>query len=148
MRRLTLILAALPLVGLPLAAGDALAACSVDTRPVAFGVVDVTRTEEGTGEITLSCSITTNVEVGLTSSSGPGERAMLGPGDGRLTYELFTDASRQLAWGDGNGNGATVSANDVGEEGRRLTIYGEVPRQDAVPPGAYSDSLTVVVNFF
>lgn len=147
MRRLTLALATLPIVALQLTAGPARAACQVDTVPVAFGIVDVTRTTDTTGEITLSCSITTDVEVALEGSSAPGQRSMAGPGGARLTYELYTDASRSQAWGDGGGNSATRSANSVGEDTRRLTIYGRVPRQDAVPAGAYSDSLTVVVSF-
>jgi spore coat protein U-like protein len=149
MRRLTLVLASLPLAALQLATGiTGVAACQVDTKAVAFGVVDVTRGTESRGEIAVSCPITTDVEVGLASGSEPGQRAMLAPGGGRLTYELFTDATRQRAWGDGSGNGATVSASDVGEDVVRLPIYGEVPQQDPVPPGAYTDSLTVVVTFF
>lgn len=148
MRRLILVLATLPIAGLPLVAGDARAACTVDTQPVAFGVIDVTQTTESRGEIALSCSITTNVLVGLASASAPpGQRSMAGTNGRRLTYELYTDASRTAAWGDGNGAGAAVPANNVGEDTRRLTIYGEVPRQDPVPAGDYTDSLTVVISF-
>jgi len=147
MRRLILVLATLPIAGLPLGAGDALAACTVDTRPVAFGVIDVTRTEEGKGEIALSCSITTDVVVGLASGSAPGQRYMTGSNGGRLIYELYTDATRKVEWGDGSGSGETVPASNVGEDTRRLTIYGEVPRQDPVPADAYTDSLTVLVSF-
>jgi spore coat protein U-like protein len=144
MRRLTAILASLPLA----IGATAAAACTVDTRPVAFGIVDVTRTTKSNGRVSVSCSIPTDVEVGLTSGSGPGQRAMIGSGGGRLTYELFTDATRQEAWGDGSGNGAIVQLTNVGEEPQTREIYGEVPRQDPVPPGAYTDSLTVVVSFF
>jgi len=147
MRRLTSVLASLPAAAVCLATGIAFAACQVNTRPVAFGDVDVTRATDTTGEVVLSCTITTDVDVALASGATPGQRYMSGPNGGRLTYELYTDASRSVEWGDGSGNGRTVPANNVGEESRRLTIYGRVPQQNAVPPGAYTDSLTVLVSF-
>ena len=147
MRRLTVVLATLPIVGVHLAASVAFAGCQVDTEPVAFGIVDLTRATNSTGLIVLNCSITTNIEVALSSDSAPGQRTMTGPNAGRLKYELYTDAGRQVEWGDGSGNGKRVPAIAVGEETRRLTVYGQVPRQDAVPAGAYTDSLTVVVSF-
>jgi len=147
MRRLTLALATLPVLGLQLTAGETLAACQVDTRPVAFGVIDVTRTTDGTGEIVLNCSTAANVEVALDSGAAPGQRYMTGAKGGRLKFELYTDATRSTAWGDGSGNGATVTASNVGEEARRLTIYGRVPRQHPVPADAYTYPLTVVLSF-
>ena len=147
MRRLTLALASLAISGLVLDAGTAVAACQVDTRAVAFGVVDVTRTTDGTGEIVLNCSTAADVEVALDSGAAPGQRYMTGPKGGRLKFELYTDATRATAWGDGSGSGATVTASNVGEEARRLTIYGRVPRQHPVPADAYTYPLTVVLSF-
>ena len=128
-------------------AGNAMAACQIDTRPVAFGVVDVTRQNDSNGEIALTCSIATEVEVALSSSTAPGQRYMAGPSGGRLTYDLYPDATRSMPWGDGNGNSTTRVVTSDGDGTTRLPIYGRVPQQDAVPPGAYSDSLTVLVSF-
>ena len=128
-------------------AGNAMAACQIDTRPVAFGVVDVTRQNDSNGEIALSCTIATEFEVGLSSSTAPGQRYMAGPSGGRLSYDLYPDATRSVPWGDGTGNSTTQPVSNDGESTTRLPIYGRVPRQDAVPPGAYSDSLTVLVSF-
>lgn len=128
-------------------AEDASAACQVDTRPVAFGVVDVTRDSDGNGEITLNCTVATEVEVAISSGTAPGQRFMAGPSGGQLTYDIFPDTARTLPWGDGTGNSVTRSIVTDGESTTRLTIYGLVPQQDAVPPGSYSDSLTVLVNF-
>lgn len=147
MRRLIFVLASLPIAGVHLAAGAAFASCQVDTKPVAFGIVDITRNTDGTGEIVLNCSTTTNVEVALDSGSEPGQRTMTGAKGGRLKYELYTDASRATAWGDGSGNSGTVAASNVGEEARRLTIYGRVPQQDPVPADTYTYPLTVVLSF-
>ena len=140
-------LAGLLLAGSLLTSGNAWAACQIDTRPVAFGVVDVTRENNSNGEITLDCSLVTEVEVALSSSTAPGQRYMAGPSGGRLTYELYPDATRSVPWGDGTGNSTTFTVISDGESTTRLTIYGRVPRQDAVPPGAYGDALTVQVSF-
>jgi spore coat protein U-like protein len=144
---LALQLAGLLMAGSLLASGNASAACQIDTRPVAFGVVDVTRQNDSNGEIALNCSIATEVEVALSSSTTPGQRFMAGPSGGRLTYELYPDAARSVPWGDGTGNSTTQPVISDGESTTRLTIYGRVPRQDAVPPGAYGDALTVQVTF-
>lgn len=146
MRRLTLALAILSISAFQLSSGVALAACQVDTRPVAFGIIDVTRATDGTGEIVLTCSTTANVDVALDSGAPPGQRYMTGPKGGRLKFELFTDATRATAWGDGSGNSATVTVRNVGEEARRLTIYGRVPRQEPVPADSYTYPLTVILS--
>ena len=147
MRRLSPISTTLPILGLWLAAAPALAACQVDASPVAFGVVDVSRNNDSNGEITLTCTIATDVAVALSSSAAPGQRRMAGPNGGQLIYELYPDATRSLPWGDGSGGSTTRNVTSDGDGTTRLTIYGRVPAQDPVPPGAYSDALTVLVNF-
>jgi spore coat protein U-like protein len=147
MRRLTRLVPLVAGVSLLVASASAMAACTIDTRPVAFGVVDVTRDNDANGEITLDCTIATEIEVGITGNTAPGQRFMTGPSGGRLTYELYPDATRALPWGDGAGNSTTRRLTTGGEETTRLTIYGIVPKQDSVPPGAYSDALIVQVSF-
>ncbi len=147
MRRLTRLVPLVAAVSLLVASASAMAACQIDTRPVAFGVVDVTRDKDANGEITLDCTIATEIEVGITGNTVPGQRFMTGPSGGRLTYELYPDATRALPWGDGAGNSTTRRLTADGEGTTRLTIYGIVPKQDSVPPGAYSDALTVQVSF-
>jgi len=131
-----------------LVASPAHAACQVDTKPVAFGVVDVANRNDSTGEIVLNCSMGTSFAIGLSSNSSPNERSMAGPNGGRLAYDLFTDRTRATRWGDGGGGGSEVTGSSDGENASRFIIYGRVPSQDPVPPGAYSDVLTVSVAFF
>jgi len=124
------------------------AACQVDTKPVAFGVVDVANRNDSNGEIVLNCSMGTSFAIGLSSNSSTGSRSMAGPNGGRLAYDLFTDRTRATRLGDGGGGGSEVTGSSDGESASRFTIYGRVPSQDPVPPGAYSDVLTVSVAFF
>lgn len=123
------------------------AACQVDTKPVTFGVVDVASRNDSNGEIVLNCSMGTSFAIGLSSNGSPNERSMAGPNGGRLAYDLFTDRTRATRWGDGGG-GSEVAGSSDGESASRFTIYGRVPSQNPVPPGAYSDVLTVSVVFF
>lgn len=130
-----------------LVAVSAHAACQVDTKPVTFGVVDVANRNDSNGEIVLNCSMSTSFAIGLSGNGSPNERSMAGPNGGRLEYDLFTDRTRATRWGDGGG-GSEVTGSSDGENASRFTIYGRVPSQDPVPPGAYSDVLTVSVAFF
>jgi spore coat protein U-like protein len=147
MRRLIRLVPLFAAASLLVANASAMAACQIDTRPVAFGVVDVTRDNDGNGEITLACTIATEIEVTISGNTAPGQRFMAGSSGGQLTYELYPDATRTLPWGDGAGTSTTRSLTTNGEETTRLTIYGIVPKQNSVPPGAYSDALIVQVNF-
>ena len=142
-------LIAIPLLfsAFSLLASPALGACQVDTKPVTFGVVDVGNRNDSNGEIVLNCSIGTSFAIGLSSNGSSSARAMAGPNGGRLAYDLFTDRTRAMRWGDGGGDSEVTGSSD-GESASRFTIYGRVPSQDPVPPGAYSDVLTVSVTFF
>jgi spore coat protein U-like protein len=131
-----------------LMASPAHAACQVDTKPVAFGVVDVASRNDSNGEIVLNCSIATSFAIGLSGNGSPNERTMAGPNGGRLAYDLFTDRTRATRWGDGGGGGSEVTGSSDGENTSRFTIYGRVPSQNPVPPGTYNDVLTVSVVFF
>lgn len=130
-----------------LLADSAHAACQVDTKPVSFGVIDVANRNDSNGEIVLNCSVSTSFAVGLSSDGAPNERSMIGPNGGRLAYDLYTDSTRAARWGDGGG-GSEVTGSSDGESASRFTIYGRVPSQKPVPPGSYSDVLTVSVAFF
>lgn len=134
-------------LGLALAgAPPALAACSVDTDPVAFGEIDVTRTSTGTGTVVVRCDTDTSFAVGI-SPGGSDPRRMSGPQGSELEYHLFADAGYSIPWGDGQAIGQPRSGRNDGVGATRLTIYGVVPRQPGVLPGAYTDGLQVTLTF-
>lgn len=125
-------------------AAPAGAACEVDANPVAFGTVDPTRRSTGTGRIVVTCDAATAFTVGLSDPGGT--RRMSGPGSATLAYELYQDASRSLAWGEGGGRPAR-SGNAPADERVELTVYGAVPSQSGVLPGEYLDQLQVTLSF-
>lgn len=123
------------------------AACQVVTSGVAFGVVDVVRGSYSNGEIAVSCMLATAFEIAIIGNGVPGARYMTGPDGGRLAYDLYPDATHAIPWSDGHGAGMGLAGTSDGSKASRFTVYGRIPVQPAVPPGTYSDSLTVIVNF-
>lgn len=129
-------------------AGPALAACSVDAQPVAFGIVDPQRQNRGTGEVVIHCDAATTITVGLSpGGGGSGGRRMRGSTGGRLDYYLFSDAGNSVPWGDGAAIGNPVTTSAEGGTAKRLTIYGVIPAQDGIDAGEYDDSLQVTLTF-
>jgi spore coat protein U-like protein len=142
---MTILHAAAIALGLAAAPGGA-DACTVDARPVTFGVVDVMRQTFGTGAIVVTCDQPASFAIGLASGSGAG-REMTSPRGDRLFYRLFPDATYGVDWGDGAALGPPLRASSDGQGPQRFTVYGVVPAQPGVPEGEYVDSLTVTLEF-
>jgi spore coat protein U-like protein len=143
--RSRLLVAALPL--LVLAPGAAHAVCEARMEAVVFGMLDVTRGTESTGRVTVDCDRAETVQVGLTGGGGDGHRRLRGPNGAEIRYDLYTDATRTVRWGDGHGSTSAVTVRSDGKRAKTVTIYGVVPRQKPVPPGSYTDEPEVVVMF-
>lgn len=121
------------------------ATCNVTPQSVSFGPYDPLggAPTDGVGNIAVHC----DASVAVTVAIGPGggtfdDRKMTGATD--LHYNLYTDASRLSAWGDGTGGGGTVSASGQDIE---LPVYGRIPGRQNVRAGAYSDTLVVTVTY-
>jgi spore coat protein U-like protein len=77
-------------------------------------------------------------------------------GSNYLYYQLYEDSGHTQVWtfsttaGTGNGiNGATDTVTPAGNAANMtLSVYGDIPAgQSGSPPGSYSDSVTVTVNY-
>ena len=123
------------------------AACQVNGDPVAFGTVDLSQRSTGTGRVVVSCDASTAFEVGINAPSGDGDRRMTGPGGAALAYELYQDAARSVAWGEGGGSRPARAGNASADEPATLTVYGAVPSQVGAPPGEYLAQLQVTLSF-
>ncbi|HSV71550.1 MAG TPA: spore coat U domain-containing protein [Methylibium sp.] len=122
--------------------------CAISAANLAFGtyagaVLDSTTT------ITVACTnltvYTVEIDAGAGSGATTSVRRMTGPSSALLNYALYQDAARLLVWGTvgalqsvaGIGNGASQS----------LTVYGRVPSGQSPEAGAYTDTVTVTVNY-
>jgi spore coat protein U-like protein len=120
--------------------------CDVDTRPVAFGNVDLSRNSTGTGRVTIDCASAGQVRVEIAAASGAARR-MEDPKAAKLAYELYQDSGRNVRWGSGSGDGSAQPATVKADVPTSLTVYGVVPKQSGVPPGEYTDQLVVTLSF-
>ncbi len=96
----------------------------------------------------VTCTIGTPYTISLDAGANATacqRRSTNGTG-GYLKYNLYRDTELMSAWGDG----ATCGYNKSGIGNGGLvthTVYGQVPVQSVPPPGSYSDTITVTVNY-
>lgn len=123
------------------------AVCQISSSNLNFGNYSgVQLTANST--ISVTCTQNQGYDVGLDGGSGAqsvSARKMTGPGGTVLGYGLYRDANYTSNWGNtigsdvvhGNGSGATQS----------LTVYGKLPANQLVTPGAYADTITATITY-
>jgi spore coat protein U-like protein len=120
--------------------------CTVSATAVNFGGYDISSGSpvNSTGTIGVACTppvaTVVKLDAGLNSGGNFNPRKMSGSGN-YIEYNLYTDAACTMIWGDGTGNTFTQSG------GSNILVYGKLPALQNVRPGAYSDSVTVIVEF-
>lgn len=99
------------------------------------------------GTSTIVCTLGTNFHVrvnkGLHGSSVTNRQ--LSDGVHTINYFVYRDPARTLNWGETDG---VDTVDGVGTGGvQTVTSYSRVPALQNVPPGIYTDTLTVTVSF-
>jgi spore coat protein U-like protein len=126
--------------------------CTISASPMAFGTItdfDVADTDS-TSTIALACTPNAAYEVQLNDgiNADAGQRRLANVTSTEfINYDIYSDLSRTSRWGD-NLSVDTVSgvADAVGVA--TLTAYGRINQGETpVSAGAYSDLVTVTVNF-
>ncbi|TMA59142.1 MAG: spore coat protein U domain-containing protein [Deltaproteobacteria bacterium] len=127
--------------------------CSFDSvTGVSFGSYDVfnARATDSTGQVVYQCNggahnVTIDLSKGNAGSYSP--RYMLN-GSEQLNYNLYLDAARTQIWGDTTGGTSHYGPIDPPNATPvTVTIYGRVPAGADVSAGAYSDTITVTINY-
>lgn len=162
MRRARIALAALLCAGPGLAWGGD---CSIGTQPINFGTYDpieLFAPIDSFGAVTVSCGPTTifealfgvavQVRLGTGSAGTYAARTLRKPPASVLQYNLYTDATRTIVWGDGTGGTATTSGTVGGffsgaPNPRTFTVYARLPPGQDPDAGAHSDTIMVEVRF-
>lgn len=132
---------------------EANAACTVTTTSINFGNYDVGLTlhNDSRGTITVACDLTpppdVAIMIGPSSNSGVfNPRKMRHSSISEfLNYNLFTDASRTVIWGDGTQGTSTVIRKVTKGTPAIVTVYGRIPAGQDVSAGQYSDTLTATI---
>jgi spore coat protein U-like protein len=138
-----------------LPAGPSVAACKVTATGVNFGAYDVfvAAPLDSAGTVTVFCDQNPPMDVTVAIGPSAGSGAFLprsmrnASGPDRLNYNLFTNASRNVVWGDGTAGTATVLLFKLNKNHpQTATIYGRIPPAQNVSVGSYSDRITVTIT--
>jgi spore coat protein U-like protein len=149
-----------PAVGLSISASVAAKCIVSSTSTVAFSAYDPVTTNaaagadlDGTGSVGVKCTPGNGISISLDSGATPSvnQRRMqgpAGPSSAFLNYDLYSDSSRTVAWGNAS-NGAPAlaitAASNASE--RTFTVYGRVPKGQDVNTGSFADTVQATVNF-
>jgi spore coat protein U-like protein len=126
--------------------------CTISVTSVAFGNYNVftTTADDSTGTITYRCNAqAANISISLSDgSSSTFSPRTLRKGSEILQYNLYRNAARTTIWGDGTGGTSLYTqANPPNNSNVSVTIYARIPAQQDVSAGAYSDTVSAVINF-
>ncbi len=128
--------------------GSVAATCALSTSTLGFGTYSPSTNLDSSAVITVNCSsgsaYSVSVDGGQNLSGG--FRRLAGPGGSFLNYQLFKDAARTSAWGDGTGLGAKLDGTGNGSN-QSLPVYGRIPASQNVRAGSYSDVVQVTVEY-
>lgn len=158
MRRVAILLALGACAGAPAAHAQSAGAqtCTIFATPLVFGAYRPMggSPNDFTAILTVDCTATSANAVvvygtiALTGGSGP--RRLISGGDS-LSYQLFTDSSRSIPWGDGGG-GTTVTVSGFASHStpfhQTVTVYGRLlAHQTAARVGDYADVVTAILSY-
>lgn len=122
------------------------AICSASAQSVAFGSYDSLSSSalDGVGTVSVSCDSVTTFTISLSAGTGTYSARKMTSGLDELSYNLYTDSSRVLVWGDGSGSTSTVTASAASGI---YTVYGRIPARQNLAAGSFSDTITVTVTY-
>jgi len=122
------------------------ATCNLSVQPLNFGNYDFQSSQdlESVGHVIVTCDVSTSFTIALSPGGGTYAARSMQNGVHRLAYNLYTDPTQTMVWGDGSG-GSTV----VGDSGTQVdrTVYGNAPAGQNPYIGIYSDAITVTLTF-
>lgn len=148
-RILPVVVAAIVGVAVATASPRAEAGCTFKgLTPITFNAYSVydTGNDDGSGFFTYNCSVGTIVTVTISAGGGGTilTRALARIGGGSLSYQIYSDATRLLPFGDTLILGLVQISSGAD---KRVDMYGRIfPLQD-VPSGSYSDTVVIGLNF-
>jgi len=125
-----------------------LPSCTITSASLNFGTY-VGIQKDATATITVRCSTGTSYNVGLNAGTAPGAsvstRRMTGPGSALLNYSLFRDTARTTNWGTTIGTNTRTGTGTASNQS--IYVYGRLPAQQRVTPGAYADTVIATITY-
>ncbi|MBK9161992.1 MAG: spore coat protein U domain-containing protein [Nitrosomonadales bacterium] len=119
---------------------QAAAVCTVQTTPLSFGSY-LGNALTSTATITTTCDLPAVVTVEMDKGGGASlSSRVMSSAASQMSYNLYTDATHQVIWGDGTSGTQTVT-------GTNLTVYGLIPANQTVAAGNYGDTVVVTISY-
>lgn len=127
--------------------------CTVTATDLNFGSYDVFSASptNGAGNVNVHCTFLVSLGLHYTVKLSTGGSGTYLPRKMQtLNYNLYTDSGRTTVWGDGNeGTVYNEFTSLVGLllHDRNYAVYGQIPAQQNVAAGSYSDTITATLNY-
>jgi spore coat protein U-like protein len=129
--------------------------CSIGTQPIGFGLYDPLQATPlvALGGVSVDCGAgggRPDLRIELsTGSSGTYVTRTLRNGGSVLAYNLFTDGTYTVVWGDGSGGSQPVltRANPPGQGPLTVPIHARLPAGQDSGAGTHADTIVVTVIF-
>ena len=127
-------------------------ACLISNGTLSFGNYDPTSASvtNGSTTLTLTCTPGTAYNIGLSAGAGTGATVALRQltnGANLLGYKLFRDSGRSLNWGVTIGTDTLSGTTSVVSLTNTITVYGQIPAQQAAVAGSYADTVAITVTY-
>ena len=139
---------------LAVSCGTVVSPVDVSATPVNFGTYDPAASATiANGTVTIRCELNADVLPPFTVSLSSGTSGNFNPrtmtsDSSTLFYNLYTTASHEAVWGDGtNGTVTQTPEGLLTLDAVNLTVFGRVPGNQFVNAGAYTDTITVSVEY-
>ena len=124
---------------------NVVATCSIQGSTLPFGNYQ-SQLLDRAGTVGVNCSNGTSYTVALDGgSSGSTSRAMQGPSNAQLSYELYKDSGHTQTWGN-SGAGDLVSNTGNGTT-QNLSVYGRIPAGQNPNAGVYGDVVGITLSY-
>ena len=122
------------------------ATCSLSVQPLDFGNYDFQSSLdlESVGHVIVTCDVSSSFTIALSPGGGTFAARTLQNGVHRLDYNLYTDATETMVWGDGSGGSSVVGGSGTQVD---QIVYGKAPAGQNPYIGIYSDAITVTLSF-
>jgi spore coat protein U-like protein len=121
--------------------------CVVSTAPVNFGSHSALISNiDAVGSVSVTCTPATTYAIRLDgghAAAEPTARKMF-KGSDTITYGLYQNPQRDQPWGDTVGAAAPGTGSGLPQS---HTVYGRVGSQPTPPPGTYTDTVVVIVDY-
>ncbi|OZI18931.1 hypothetical protein CAL26_14765 [Bordetella genomosp. 9] len=124
--------------------------CTISATPMNFGTQGLLdRQVDAVSTLNVQCTNSDAYRIALNGGNNgtvTNRRMLRAGGTQTVDYQLYTDSSRSIPWGDGTAGTAMVENTGTGAS-QSVTVYGRVRAQTSPVPGAYADTVTATIYF-